>query len=380
MAENTAYKYFAFISYSSKDIAWGKRLQRRLEGYRMPATLCSEHGWDRNPIKPVFFAPTDIQPGELSEELKQRLQCSKNLIVICSPNSAQSEWVGKEIKYFYELGRSKNIHFFIVDGEPHSSNKERECINPIVEALGMPEILGVNIHEKIYSSARLNRERAYVQLITKLLGIEFDSIWQRHRRLMMRSIMLWCIGSILTLLLMCMVWIANKPVDISMQVQESEQSYNAALPPMENAVVTLLLDNEVKIDTVKGADDVIMFANVPHSFLDEKVKVSIECNNFIRLDTTVYLSQNMNFSLQRDLSVYGDISFRIWSPKKGSVLPGVKVIIEGNEAVSDKDGWVMLQIPLSKQKTEYKVSASVPLCNDMIIMPCGDGDIILVKE
>ena len=26
------------------------------------------------------------------------------------------------------------------------------------------------------------QERAYVQLITKLLGIEFDAIWQRHKR------------------------------------------------------------------------------------------------------------------------------------------------------------------------------------------------------
>lgn len=34
----------------------------------------------------------------------------------------------------------------------------------------------------------VNRERAYVQLITKLLGVEFDSIWQRHKRLMRQRI------------------------------------------------------------------------------------------------------------------------------------------------------------------------------------------------
>ncbi len=62
-----------FISYNYKDIEWGKRLQRKLEHYRMPATLCSEHGWERTPIKPVFFAPSDIQPGGLTEELQERL-------------------------------------------------------------------------------------------------------------------------------------------------------------------------------------------------------------------------------------------------------------------------------------------------------------------
>ena len=43
--EQTQFKYFAFISYNSKDTEWGKKVQKKLEGYKMPATLCSEHGW-----------------------------------------------------------------------------------------------------------------------------------------------------------------------------------------------------------------------------------------------------------------------------------------------------------------------------------------------
>lgn len=95
------FKYFGFISYSSNDIKWGKRLQKKLEHYKMPATICSEKGWQRNPMNPIFFAPTDIQPGDLTEELKKRLKESKNLIVICSPSSATSVWVAREIKFFH---------------------------------------------------------------------------------------------------------------------------------------------------------------------------------------------------------------------------------------------------------------------------------------
>ena len=40
------FKYFAFISYNSKDTEWGKKIQKKLEHYRMPSTLCSEHGWE----------------------------------------------------------------------------------------------------------------------------------------------------------------------------------------------------------------------------------------------------------------------------------------------------------------------------------------------
>lgn len=70
------FNYFAFISYKSKDTEWGKRLQRKQEHYRMPATLCHEHGLERTPVRPVFFAPSDIQPGGLTEELQERLWAS----------------------------------------------------------------------------------------------------------------------------------------------------------------------------------------------------------------------------------------------------------------------------------------------------------------
>jgi hypothetical protein len=38
--------------------------------------------------------------------------------------------------------------------------------------LELPEILGANIHEKIYRWPWLNKELAYVQLISKLLGVK----------------------------------------------------------------------------------------------------------------------------------------------------------------------------------------------------------------
>ena len=126
----------------------------------MPATLCSEHGWKRRPIAPVFYAPTDIQPGDLRQELEARLRASRHLIVICSPHSAKAKWVGWEIAYFHSLGRTENIHFFIVDGEPHSQDHERECFNPIIEELGIPEQLGANIHERVSRWPWVNRERA----------------------------------------------------------------------------------------------------------------------------------------------------------------------------------------------------------------------------
>lgn len=193
------YKYFAYISYSSKDAEWGRRLQKRLEHYRLPSSLCKEHGWKRTPMDPVFLAPADIQPVVLGEELQERLRTSRNLIVISSPYSAQSEWVGKEIEFFYQLGRTEQIHFFIVEGTPHSGNPDTECFNPIVEMLGLPEILATNIHEKIYRWQWMNKEHAYVQLMSKLLGAKFDAIWQRHKQKLISVYIMWGVGIILLL-------------------------------------------------------------------------------------------------------------------------------------------------------------------------------------
>ena len=108
------YKYFAFISYSHHDTKWGKRIQRKLESYRMPTTLCSKYGWERKPINPIFFAPTDIQIGGLTAELQDRLHDSRHLIVVCSPHSAQSEWVGEEIEFLNTKGVLLQKHFVIL--------------------------------------------------------------------------------------------------------------------------------------------------------------------------------------------------------------------------------------------------------------------------
>ena len=373
------FKYFAFISYNSKDTEWGKRAQKKLEHYRMPATLCKERGWERKPINPVFFAPTDIQPGGLTEELQERLKASRNLIVICSPNSAKSEWVGKEIEFFHQLGRTKQIHFFIVDGVPHSGDLETECFNPIVDTLGLPEILGANIHEKIYRWPWLNKERAYVQLVSKLLGVEFDAIWQRHKRQLIRNIIAWTIGALIVLATLFGVWIANQPVDVEVRLNEASV-HNDNLPPLENAVVTMTLDNETKVDTVRSLDSGIIFKNIPHRFINDKVRVRVECQNFLTTDTVVVLSDRVSIGVRRNSEVFGHVRFRLWNPDAEQTSPNTEVNVAGHSVKSDADGYVMLSIPLSEQKTVYPISSTTTtLVDDTVVLPCGPDDVIVFK-
>lgn len=380
------YKYFAFISYNSKDTEWGKKVQKKLEHYRMPATLCIKHGWERTPIKPVFFAPTDILPGGLTEELQERLKASKNLIVVCSPNSAKSEWVGKEIEFFHQLGRAKQIHFFIIKGQPHSGNPDTECFNPIIDTLGLPEILGANIHERTQSypftnisCSWLDKERAYVQLVSKLLGVEFDSIWQRHKRKLVEKIIVWAIGVIFVLSVLIGVWFINQPVNVEVHLNEVSV-HNDNLPPLKDAIVTMTLDNEIKTGTVRSLDTLMIFTNIPHRFINKKVRITMECQDYLPVDTDIILNKFIIIDIQRNPDIYGEVHFQLWNTDTEQMLPNAKVMVEGNDALSDDSGYVSLSIPLSEQKKNYSITSKTVLLVDSIkTMPCGPYDLILFK-
>lgn len=377
MAQRDPCEYFAFISYSSHDTRWGWRLQRKLEHYRMPATLCRERGWKRHPIDSVFFAPTEIQPGALPPELERRLRASRHLIVICSPHSAQSEWVGREIRYFHSLGRADRIHLFIVEGTPHSGDSATECFHPILKELGMPEMLGANIHEPNYRWRRLNRERAYVQLISKLLDVSFDSLWRRHRRLFVQGILCWMAGAILVAAALIASWCMNRPTDVSITLEEVVPR-NAALPPFADAVVSLEIDGKIETDTVSGSADKALFRHVPHRFLGEKARVRVVSRDFCPVDTLMKIREVNSLVLKRDTSVYGAVCFRLWNAAKGRPAAYAHLRVGQFAARSDADGYVKLQIPSEHQSCCYPLKAELPLADTMLYMPCNEHSVVLV--
>lgn len=374
MESQEQYKYFAFISYNSKDTCWGKSVQRKLEGYRMPSTLCSEHGWKRKPIRPVFFAPTDIQPGGLSEELQERLKASRNLIVICSPNSAKSEWVGKEIKYFHSLGRTDNIHFFIVDGIPHSGNEDTECFNPITDTLGLPEILGANVHEKVSPWPWVNRERAYVQLVTKLLCVEFDSIWRRHKRLMREKCAAWLVGVIAVIAALIGVKIANQPIDVRIHLNEVSV-HNDNLTPIHDIEVSMELDGRWVSDTIYSLDDSAIFPEIAPAHRGQLTHIQTQNACCEGIDTFIVLHENISLPLRRDTNYFGSINVLIISD--GIPLCSKNVNVNGSIYSTDKNGVLKCFIPLNKQLESYRVTFNNK--RGQLNMPCKGTDCLMLK-
>lgn len=378
-----SFKYYAFISYSHADFRWGKRLERKLAGFKMPATLCSERGWERKPINPIFFAPYDIQPGDLDEELKSRLRASRNLIVICSPDSAQSEWVGKEIKYFHDLGRDKNIFFFIVRGEPHSQDPKTECFNPICNELNIPEILGANIHEKVYPLPYLNRQRAYVQLVSKLLGVEFDSIWQRHKRLLLWKWIGYLLLGVLFVLSTCLAWGMSKDTTVAITSHEIFP-VNNQLPPLQDMIVSISLDEETKIDTMREIGDVVLFHHVPKRYLHKPIRINISHSDFTPLfeeiDSSFVLKSDMSIPIRRDTNEYGDICVKLICRSTKLTMPHTMVIVNGDTLYTNEEGTLNYHILYSKQADGYRFYVPKYNYSDSIHMPSQENGVIIISD
>jgi tetratricopeptide (TPR) repeat protein len=115
-------RYAAFISYSSLDRASGEALQKALEAFVLPARLRGQD-FGRGPVPkrigPVFRDRWDADASaDLGAELREALHASDALIVLCSPASARSFWVGEEVREFKRSDRAGRIYPVLVDGLP----------------------------------------------------------------------------------------------------------------------------------------------------------------------------------------------------------------------------------------------------------------------
>ena len=352
IAMEDKYKYFAFISYNHQDAKEAYRLQKKLEHYSLPTTTMRMYSLEKNPMKPVFFAETDIQPGNLNDELQQRLSSSRYLIVVCSPASAQSMWVGKEILYYIEAGRKDQILLFVVDGIPGSGDPATECFNPVIKEHLSMAYLGANIHEEVASLPKaLWRERAYTQIVSKMLGLEFDDLWQRYRRnLKCRKAVRMGTMAIAVLMVIGAGVLASRPTAMTLEVTD--------LPPInanlyaDEGVVTFTLSETVYADTIHGLPATLTFNNIPRKYAGDKVVLHYEQPGFEVLDTTVTMQREVSLVVKRQIGYYGHVVGYTRQSGTDHMVAHVKIRVGEVETVSDEQGYFELNIPLEYQTSD----------------------------
>ena len=181
--QQTDYQYTAFISYRhvERDRKWAAWLLQALETYKVPKEL-QQAGFPAR-LGKIFRDKEEIPASsDLSDQIKQALEVSRFLIVICSKDTPESKWVSREVELFQEMGRGDKILALLVDGEPSEAFPQRLRF---IEQAGRQieqEPIAADVRPRSDKSEKDNKKQALLRIVAGLLGCSFDQLAQRQQQ------------------------------------------------------------------------------------------------------------------------------------------------------------------------------------------------------
>lgn len=220
----SAVKYDAFICYKHGpiDSEVAVTLQRELENYRAPKGISQ----NKKPFKRVF-----VDEGELSscadfgQQIREALQNSGWLIVVCSEDTPNSPWVQLEIDTFLETHSRSRVLCVMTGGD------EKVSFPPQLKGNqnDAGEVLAADARgSDIWEVKKKLRKDALLKIAAPMLGTTFDSLKQRHKLYRMQKIAAVTAG-ILTVTAGFAAYAVNRAHVISEQAVRIEQEYENAL-------------------------------------------------------------------------------------------------------------------------------------------------------
>ena len=117
------YKYIAFISYRhvEPDQSIAKQVHQMIETFKAPKEFYQN---GTRPVFRVFRDREELAARDLSSSIREALETSRYLIVICSKRTPLSEWCRKEIEIFKSLHGEERIIPVLIEGEPNEAFPE----------------------------------------------------------------------------------------------------------------------------------------------------------------------------------------------------------------------------------------------------------------
>lgn len=193
-------QYFAFLSYSHKDTSDADWLHSELERFRVPSKLAGKltsSGVIPSRLTPIFRDRHELAASrDLGLEIREALETSHCLVVLCSPAAAVSKWTNAEIELFKRLHPDGCVIAAIIGGEPFASEmkgrEQEECLPPALRlqydrrgrSTGRRlEPLAADLRE-----AGDGRRLGFLKIVAGVLGVGLDDLvrrdqLRRHRRL-----------------------------------------------------------------------------------------------------------------------------------------------------------------------------------------------------
>ncbi|TBR39393.1 MULTISPECIES: TIR domain-containing protein [Dyella] len=268
------FRYRAFISYSHHDAAWAEWLHKALETYRIPSRLVgsiTSAGKVPRRLTPVFRDRDELASAtDLSGKVNEALAESANLIVICSPHSANSRWVEEEVQAFRRLRHPDRIFCLLVEGEPQAE----ECFVPALRP-------GRNHRaEPIAADARKDKDgkrNAKLKLIAGMLDVSYDSLRQRElqrriRRLTAIAAAALFVMAVTTLLAIAALFARHSAV-VARADAERRQRQAETLVDFMLGDLAEKLDQVRRLDIMEDVDTKAMqyFASMPNTDVTDQV-------------------------------------------------------------------------------------------------------------
>lgn len=335
--------YFAFISYTHKDVFWAKWLLHKLEWYRLPSNIHNDIENTRY-IRPIFRDRDELNAGILIDELSHPLHASKFLIVICSKNVVNSQWVSQEVQDFIDQGKVEQIILFCVEGNFPSNLPI--SLQQFIKAHPKQCPLAV----QLYDDGEHNRQKAFIRIVSRLLGVSFDTLWKRRLRRIRATATF--ITTLLALLIGIIYWFAT-PLNLSLSLHDEI----CKLPKMEQG--WLRVDNQVF--PISTFDTIVTINDLPGYYRCQSISVHVTANRFyVPIDTTFRLhvarQQRAIISMRRDDS-YAIFAGYVFDNAGECFIEQpinkVLITIENQQTYTDSSGYFSITFPIEKQ-TEIK--------------------------
>lgn len=175
-------KYQAFISYrhGGIDEMVATKLQREIEKYKLPSKIAKAVG--KKHIGRVFRDADELRAAsDLSQIIKDAVDESEWLFVICSLRYKDSVWCMEEVEHFIKVRDREHIIVILVEGEPDESfpkiltEVERDGEMVSIEPLAV-DVRG-NSDKEILKNLKKERFRFFASMLT----VDYDDLRQRQR-------------------------------------------------------------------------------------------------------------------------------------------------------------------------------------------------------
>lgn len=372
------YKYFAFISYCWDDEKEAKKLQKKLEHYKLPVQLQGKYPELESHIRPIFRDKTDLNGVYLEGSLLDALAKSRFLIVLCSPRSAKRKWINDGLQYFLNNNKGEYIIPYIIEGKPRSNDVNEECFPPALLALSTKDdILGININDA-------GRDIAFVKLISRLLSVEFDILWDRfkiEKKKRKQTIIICALVILISFVLsIYTTYYLGRPFDLTLNLSESTP-HNEYLPESNGTIVMMSGNDTLSVKEFESIGDNIQMPHIHGKYRNKEIRFVTNIFGFTSTDTLIKLNKTHTINIKRDSTYSTFAGYVVYNDDLNPAM-GSTIEIENHTTECDQNGYFRIDFPIQQQTTikHVKILDGINVTAEYDLQPQTNHKLIVLKK